>query len=133
MGTFKDAYDILKDLVSVAKKAKNMDAFQLAMDLQEKFFELREENEELNNELKKLQEKVNKLENINVIEEDLDYSVRGFVLLKTDKKKIPYCSCCWKKEHKLIPLSQHGNYYNYECGNCHSKIMVLDDKGNGIL
>ncbi|MBO5224661.1 MAG: hypothetical protein J6C23_09150 [Clostridia bacterium] len=130
MGTFKDVYDILKDLLSFAT---TIETKQLVMNLQEKFFELREENENLKEEIKTLKDNIKILENIGNIEEDLEYSVRGFVLLKTDKKKIPYCSCCWKKEHKLIPLSQYGNYFQYECGNCRTKVIVLDDSGNEIL
>ena len=38
MSSFKDFYDILKDLISLAKKAKNQEVVSMALDLQEKFF-----------------------------------------------------------------------------------------------
>lgn len=57
MSAFKDFYDVLKDLIGLAKKGKNQEVVSMALDLQEKFFELREENDELNSKIKELTEK----------------------------------------------------------------------------
>ena len=132
MSAFKDFYDVLKDLIGLAKKAQNQEVVSMALDLQEKFFELREENDELNSKIKELTEKLNDLEKANVLENDIKYYEKGFLTLNSDKTKIPYCSLCWKKEHKLMPLSQRGSWFQYQCGNCHSNIVVMSEDGKGL-
>lgn len=132
MGVFKDTYDIIKDLLQAAKTVQNQEVVQLAMDLQEKFFELRENNENLVNEIKELTKKLALLEESQVIESDIEYSDRGFLTLKSDTYKIPYCSYCWKKEHRLYPLSQRGSWYQYHCSCCKADIIVLDRNGNKL-
>jgi hypothetical protein len=47
MGTIKDAYDIIKDLLNEAKKLKNFDFVEMVMDIQQKFFDLNNENQKL--------------------------------------------------------------------------------------
>ena len=102
------------------------------LDLQEKFFELREENDELNSNIKELTEKLNDLEKANVLENDVKYYEKGFLTLNSDKTKIPYCSLCLKKEHKLMPLSQRGAWFQYQCGNCYSDVVVMSEDGKGL-
>ena len=132
MSAFKDFYDVLKDLIGLAKKAQNQEVVSMALDLQEKFFELREENDELNSKIKELTEKLNDLEKANVLENDVKYYEKGFLTLNSDKTKIPYCSLCWKKEHKLMPLSQRGVWFQYRCGNCHTDVAVMSETGKGL-
>ena len=132
MGAFKDTYDIIKDLLKAAKNVQNQEVVQLAMDLQEKFFELREDNDKLLNEIKELKEKIEVLEQAQIKEEEIEYYDTGFVTLKTESYKIPYCSFCWKKEHKLLPLAQYGSWFQYQCSNCGAKINVEDKKGRSI-
>ena len=127
MGTFTDFYELLKELGGLAKKLKNQEVVSLALDLQEKFFELREENDKLNFQIKELSKKINDLEKVNILEKDIKYYEKGFLTLNTDKTKIPYCSLCWKREHKLMPLSQKGAWWQYQCGNCHSNIVVMTE------
>ena len=132
MSAFKEFYDVLKDLIGMAKKAKNQEVINLALDLQEKFFELREENDNLNAEIKELNNKIKKIEESVIIEDDIEYSERGFFTLKKDKIKMPYCSMCWKKNHVLIPLSQQKNWYQYRCGNCKTDCIVMTNEGKAI-
>ena len=132
MGAFKDFYDILKDLMTLAKEANNLEVTSMALDLQEKFFELREENDELKSKVKELTEKLNDSEKANVLENDVKYYAKGFLTLNQDKVKIPYCSLCWKKEHRLMPLSQSGAWFEYQCGNCHSKVVVTSEEGKEL-
>lgn len=132
MSAFKDFYDVLKDLIGLAKKVQNQEVVSLALDLQEKFFELREENDGLNSKIKELTEKLNDLEKANVLENDVKYYEKGFLTLNSDKTKIPYYSLCWKKEHKLMPLSQRGSWFQYQCGNCHSNVVVMSETGKGL-
>ena len=132
MGAFKDTYDIIKDLLKAAKAVQNQEVVQLAMDLQEKFFELREDNQNLLDEVKALKTKLEEMEKADLLEEDIEYSHRGFFTLKNETHKIPYCSFCWKKEKKLYPLSQFSSWMNFECANCKSKIIVMTDSGNQL-
>lgn len=122
MGAFKDTYDIIKDLMKAARAVQNQEVVQLAMDLQEKFFELREDNDNLLKKIKELELKITSLEQIETTENDLEYDVDGTITIKGDSKKILYCGCCWKQEHKLIPLSHLGNGRIYQCGVCKSRI-----------
>lgn len=132
MGAFKDTYDIIKDLLKAAKAVQNQEVVQLAMDLQEKFFELREDNEKLLDEIKDLKTKLSDMEKADLLEENIEYSHRGFFTLKTEKHKIPYCSFCWKKEHKVLPLAQNGGWYSFECAECKNKIIVMTDNGKQL-
>lgn len=132
MGTFKDAYDIIKDLLQAAKHVQNQEVVQLALDLQEKFFELREDNDNLLKQISDLNEQIQLLEESKVKESDIEYFAKGFLTLNTDDYKIPYCNYCWKKEHKLYPLLQHGAWYQYRCGSCKSDVVVMGKDGNKL-
>lgn len=132
MSTFKDFYDILKDLIGVAKNAKNQEILTQALDLQEKYFELREENDSLKQENKELLQKIESLEKVNVIEQDITYSEKGYFTIKKETPKIPYCSMCWKKDHLLIPLSQKGSWWQYRCGNCKTDCVVMNSNGKPL-
>lgn len=47
MGTIKDTYDIIKELLNEAKKLKNFDFVEMVMDIQQRFFDLNSENQKL--------------------------------------------------------------------------------------
>ena len=132
MFSFGDVYAIIKDLVSAAKTAKNQAVLDLAMDLQEKFFELREDNDSLQQQIKQLKTEIEELSKVPEIENKIKYSPKGFFTIKDDNPKIPYCSCCWKNEHKLIPLSQYRSWFEYKCGNCKTEVVVRSEDGAEI-
>ena len=132
MSAFSDFYSLLKDFVALAKKAKNQELVNMALDLQEKYFDLREDNDNLVEKIKSLNERISSLEDSKVLEENIVYYKRGFFTLNTDKKKLPYCSMCWKKEHRLIPIAQSKSWYQYKCGNCKNEIIVMDDLGQPL-
>lgn len=132
MFSFGDVYAIIKDLVSAAKTAKNQAVLDLAMDLQEKFFELREDNDSLQQQIKQLKTEIEELSKVPEIENKIKYSPKGFFTIKDDNPKIPYCSCCWKNEHKLIPLSQYRSWFEYKCGNCKTEVVVMSEDGAEI-
>ena len=132
MLSFSDFYLLLKDLANLAKKSKNQEMMSLAMHLQDKFLTLRENNDNLKNENKELKEKIKFLEESKVKEEELIYNPKGFVIVRDEKPIIPYCSCCWKKEHKLIPLSQSSSWFKYKCGNCKTDVIVMNEDGNDL-
>ena len=132
MSAFKEIYDVLKDLLSLAKKAKNQEMVKLATDIQAGLFDLKEEIENVKDENKELKEKLNLLEQSNIEEKDLIFSTRGFILKKNENPPIPYCSYCWKTEHKLLPLHQRKNWYNFECSNCRAEIVVMTNDGQQL-
>lgn len=47
MGAVKDTYDIIKDLLSEARKLKNYEFADMVLDIQQRFFDLNNENQEL--------------------------------------------------------------------------------------
>lgn len=47
MGVAKDSYDIIKDLLSEAKKLRNLEFVEMVSDIQQRFFELNKENVDL--------------------------------------------------------------------------------------
>lgn len=96
------------------------------------YLDLLEENNKLKTKLKDLSEEIKNLKKAKVKEKDLEYSPKGFFTIKGEHPKIPYCSCCWKKESKLIPLSQYFNWWNYKCGNCNSEVTVMNEKGKPL-
>ncbi len=132
MFSFSDVYSIIKDLVSAARTAKNQAVLDLAMDLQEKFFELREDNDSLQQQIKQLKVEIEELSKVPEIENKIKYYTKGFFTIKGDKPPIPYCSCCWKLEHKLVPLSQSGNWYRYKCGHCKTDVVVITEDGKEL-
>lgn len=132
MSTFNDVYTVLKDLIGAARKAKNQAVVDLAMDLQAKFFELREDNENLQQQIKQLQMQIDDLSKAPEIEEKIQYSPKGFFTLLDESPKIPYCSCCWKIEHKLVPLSQYKNWFQYRCGHCKTDVTVITEDGKEL-
>lgn len=132
MFSFSDVYTIIKDLVSAAKTAKNQTVLDLTMDLQEKFFELREDNDNLQQQIKQLKTEIEELSKVPDVENKIKYSPKGFFTIIDDNPHIPYCSCCWKNEHRLIPLSQYRSWFEYKCGNCRTDVVVMDENGKEI-
>ena len=63
MGAVKDTYDIIKDLIKEAKKLKNYEFVERAIDIQQRFFDLNSENQDLKNKVKELNISVNELTN----------------------------------------------------------------------
>lgn len=109
-------YDAMKDAVSLAQKADNIELYRQLLDLSAQALDLQAENMRLreeNNELKKVQN----------IEGDLEYYVDAFITRHSDSKPIKYCAACWVEKSKLVPL-QDQNYDNYECPLC--KAHVID-------
>lgn len=132
MLTFGEAYGVLKDLLKLAQKAKNQEMVCLAMQIQAHLFEMKDESESIKNENKELKEKLQLFENSRILEEELEYNTRGFILKKGEKPPIPYCTFCWRKERKLYPLSQYNSWKDFRCANCNSNIMVLTSDGRQL-
>lgn len=139
MATIKDAYEIVKDLMSIAKKARNQEVIDLAMNLQTIIFDLREQSEKDKQEIKALNERIAEILKSDVVEENIEYSHKGFFTIKTENPQIPYCTHCWKRNKILVPLAQKGVWWQYSCPECRSDIAVTrngkelnqKEEGNG--
>lgn len=74
MSAIKEVYDLVKELMAIASKAKNQEVVNLAMNLQAAIFDLREQQENDKQEIKALQERIDSLLQANVLEEKVEYS-----------------------------------------------------------
>ncbi len=134
MGTIKDVYEILKDLMKEAKRLKNQEMISLAMDLQSMFFDFKEEIESVKDENKTLQEEIKKLKQPSIQEEDIKYTKNGFFTLNSEKNDIPYCSACWKLEGKTVPLAKGVKaWWHYTCPHCKADFSIMDPNGKSLI
>lgn len=128
-----DIYELIKSALNIAIKIKNQQIVEKIMDIQNAFFEMREENQNKNDKIRELEAKINELQESKVLEEQLFFSPRGFILKKGQEPKVPYCSHCWGEFNKLIPLSQStSNFVIYKCATCHAMVNVLDENNRRI-
>lgn len=132
MGTVKDAYEILKDLILEAKKLKSQEMIALSMDVQEKLFDLKEEMENLKEENKELNKQLEQIKNPPIDEKDIRYYPAGFFTLNSEKNRLPYCSACWKTKRIQVPLLRQFKSWDCKCPSCQSKIIVLDENDREI-
>lgn len=132
MSAIKEVYDLVKELMTIASKAKNQEVVNLAMNLQSAIFDLREQQEQDKQEIKALQDRIDSLLKANVLEEKVEYSPKGFFTISGEEPKLPYCSHCWKTEKRLVPLAQFRNWCNYRCPSCKAEIVVMNAQGEDI-
>lgn len=134
MEIISSAYDLLKDIVGLAKKAKNQVMIEKLIELQSMLIDLKDENQNLKEKIKELQEQIETLNKCPELEKDLTYYQNGFVTINKDKPLIPYCSHCWKTRHQLIPLSQQtsGGWWKYSCGTCKVDVVVMREDGQPL-
>ncbi len=125
---------LFKEVLALAKKAKNQAVIEKLMDLQEGIFDMRDENHNLKLKIEELNKTIQDLEKCPEIEENLEFSGKGFCIKKDAETKIPYCSHCWATKHQLIPLSQqtHGGWWKYTCGTCKTDVCVMNEQGKPL-
>lgn len=94
-------YEGIKDALSIAQKADNVDLYKQllevgaqALEMQEEIRQLKEENAEL--------KKGEDLESRIIRHEE------PYITLRDESPEIHYCAVCWGNEKKLIQLSTHG-------------------------
>lgn len=100
MGLFADTYNVMKEVISIAKKAKNQVVVEKLIELQEIFFKLREENGIRLDKIKSLEYQLSEIKK-NVVNEKLfRFYPKGFFINGADKPILPYCSRCWMVDKK---------------------------------
>lgn len=113
-------YDALKDAVTMAQKADNVELYRQlldlgaqALDLQSEVARLRAENAELKRK-REVSDKVIRHE-------------EPCITLKDDEQVLYYCSHCWDSNQLLIQLNCHGNG-TFDCPHCHAKGNYSNEK-----
>lgn len=112
-------YDAMKDAVSLAQKADNIELYRQLLDLSAQALDLQAE-------VARLKEENSELKKHRDLEADVEYHVDAFVTRKSDTKPIKYCAACWVDKKKLVPL-QDIKWDNYDCPLC--KARVVDKSG----
>ena len=103
-------YDMLKDCITVAKKANNLPLVEKLVDAQIQILDLVNENDRLKRENQNLKDNEERLK-------DIERHVDPYITLKSDTEKIIYCSCCFDKDKKLIQV-QANDDGRYVCPAC---------------
>lgn len=106
-------YDAMKDAVSLAQRADNIELYRQLLDLSAQALELQAENTRLREENAELR-KGKELES-RIIRHDIP-----IVTLKDDQADIKYCANCWDSQRKLIQMHTYLNYghLTYRCHSC---------------
>lgn len=103
-------YEALKDGISVAQKADNLQLVRDLLEAQQQIFDLVNENNQLKEEIKRLNE-------VGDIEENIERHKDAYITLKNASEKLIYCSCCWDTKKVLIQ-GQIVNTGKYQCPSC---------------
>ena len=121
MSALKDVYDIIKELLCLAKAAENQEMASLVVQIQEKYFDIREEIEDIKDENRNLKDTIARMHDDEELEKDLELTEKGYYIRLSEKEKgktIRYCPACWQNLHKLMPFTlTHGS--TLQCSNCH--------------
>lgn len=112
-------YDAMKDAVSLAQKADNIELYRQLLDLSAQALDLQAE-------VARLKEENAELKRVSKLEDDIEYYVDAFVTRKSDVKPIKYCAACWVDKKKLVPL-QNTMWDGFDCPLCKAHVI---DKSN---
>ena len=110
-------YDAMKDAVSLAQKADNIELYRQLLDLSAQALDLQAE-------VARLKEENAELKKIKDVESDIEYYVDAFVTRKSDVKPIKYCAACWVDKKKLVPIQDVQNN-NFKCPLCNAHIVDM--------
>ena len=115
-------YDAMKDAVSLAQKADNVELYRQlldlsaqALDLQAEVARLREENAEL----KKSRD----------ISDRIVRHKNPFITLEGDELNIKYCAVCWDSDGKLIQMKSYIPHSTPQllCNKCRNNCANRED------
>lgn len=111
-------YDAMKDAVSLAQKADNIELYRKLLDLSAQALDLQAEVSRLSEENAELKKQKD-------IEADIEYHVDPYITKRTDGKPIKYCAACWADKKELVPIQALGNN-SYKCPLCKARIFDED-------
>lgn len=113
-------YDAMKDAVSLAQKADNIELYRQLLDLSAQALELQAE-------VTRLREENEELKKRHDISSRVIRHEEPFITLKDDATTLYYCSHCWDSEQLLIQLNCYGDG-TFECPHCKTKGLYDRDK-----
>lgn len=115
-------YDAMKDAVSLAQKADNIELYRQLLDLSAQALEMQAE-------IAKLKEENSTLKKSKDLDAEIEYHIDPFVTKKTDTVTIKYCAACWADKRKLVALQLISKDI-YRCNLCKAKIQDLTNYHN---
>lgn len=113
-------YDALKDAVSLAQKADNIELYRQLLDLSAQALDLQAE-------VAKLREENAKLKKAKDLESEIEYHVDSFITKRSDTKPIKYCAACWAGKKVLVPI-QFNDRGSYRCPLCNVRIYNRNER-----
>ena len=115
-------FDVIKDVVTIAQKADNVELYKALLDLQKGAFELSDEN-------RRLKEEVDRLNGI--INDNSNKELRGDCYYFNGEG--PYCTKCHDDENKKIHMSKDDNNCGtiyFRCPKCKHNVVAEQYKYN---
>ena len=112
--------DTVKEVLSLAQKADNIELYRQILDLQAQI-------QDLQAEMAKLREENAELKKAKDLESDIEYHVDSFVTRKSDTKPIKYCAACWAGKQVLVPIQTYDRG-TYRCPMCSVRIFDTDKR-----
>lgn len=112
-------YDALKDGISVAQKADNIQLVKELIDVQKQMLDTENENSNLKKEIEALKEQLN-------VSSKIKRHKETFITLIGASQDVLYCSACWDSKKSLIqvyaetngkfhcPICSNNGYYDRE-------------------
>lgn len=90
-------YDGIKDAISLAQKADNIELYRQLLDLGAQALEMQNQIQELKNENRELKEKL--IERQKIIRHS-----EGYLTIEDDEQEIQYCAVCYGNTGKMIQI-----------------------------
>lgn len=113
-------YDAMKDAVSLAQKADNVELYRQLLDLSAQALDLQAEVARLKDENAELRKRRD-------VADRVIRHVEPCITLEGDTTELYYCSHCWDSEQLLIQLSCHANG-TFDCPHCQTKGNYSNEK-----
>ena len=109
-------YDAMKDAMSLAQKADNIELYRQLLDLGAQALELQAE-------ITRLKEENAELKKGNDIENRIVRHKRTYITLTDNPFDVKYCSLCWDNRRKLVQLDEVRSSYSTDlyCYNCKTR------------
>ena len=103
--------DTLKDVISIAQKADNLDLYRKLLDLSAQALDMQSEIANLKEENARLKRK-----------QDLSSSIQrhkeSFITIEGEEPMLRYCSHCWDTGEKLVQLVCEESSGTFNCPHC---------------
>lgn len=107
-------YDALKDAISVAQKADNVELYRQLLDLSAQALDLQAEVARLKEENAELRKKQD-------LTSSLKRHAESFITKDGDEPVLRYCSHCWDADEKLVQLTCDEEDGTFVCPHCKMK------------